>query len=515
MIAGLSSLARERPDQLALVDGARTLTWAQLDKRVNRLSQVLLSAGLGPGRRLAILMGNRAEFVEVQGACLQTGTTYVPINWHLSADEIAYILDDCDATGLIVDNEQLGVASAIAQPARLHRRLVTGSADKQGFGSYEVALAQSPPDPVALDVPPGGPMLYTSGTTGRPKGVERSAAPVGTGVGAVLAAYQANPWSIGFGGTHLITGPMYHVAPGGIGFLALNLGNTVVIMQRWSPEEALQLMTRWQVSNTFMVPTMFVRLLRLPDDVRSAFDPRQITSVVHGAAPCPVWVKQRMIEWWGPVFYESYGGTEGGTTLTTSKEWLKRPGSVGRAVQGYTIEIRGDDGSLLPAGEVGTIYFRASTAQTFRYFKDEAKTGEAHAEPGVFTLGDVGSLDAEGYLYLSDRKIDLIISGGMNVYPAEIEETLLIHPAVTDAAVFGIPNEDWGEEVKAAIQLTAGHEAGPAIAAELSAFCRERLAHYKCPRSIDFLDELPRSAAGKLRKRILREPYWAYTGRSI
>jgi long-chain acyl-CoA synthetase len=275
-------------------------------------------------------------------------------------------------------------------------------------------------------------------------------------------------------------------------------------------------MAEWQITNTHMVPTMFVRLLRLPDERRAAFDPSHLQAVVHGAAPCPVWAKEAMIDWWGPVLYEYYGATEGGMATITPEEWLEHKGSVGKAAAIYRIEIRDDDGDEVPAGDAGTVWFRSLLGnETFTYYKDEDKTKSAHLEPGVFTLGDVGKLDEEGYLFLTDRKSDMIISGGVNIYPREIEQVLTTHPAVADVAVFGIPNDDWGEEVKAAVELVKGREPSPELERELIGFCRERIAHFKCPRSVDFEEALPRHSTGKLYKRLLRDKYWNREGRFI
>jgi long-chain acyl-CoA synthetase len=518
MALGFFNLAIEQPDGLAVVDRYRRLTWREFDERVNRVAHALVDAGLGRGDHLAMIMGNRSEFLEVLGAALKTGMVVTPVNWHFTGDEAAYVVENCDAQALIVDIDHLEAGTVCARLPRLKLALVTGDEARPGLAPYEAALAAASPEALPVDQEPGGFMLYTSGTTGRPKGVERQMAPPGATLEGLLSvmAMMGQPLGLQPGGAHLLTGPLYHAAPLGFGSMAFNSGNTMVMMDRWTPEATLELMTEWRITNTHMVPTMFVRLLRLPDEVRASFDPSHLQSVVHGAAPCPVWAKERMIEWWGPVLNEYYGATEGGLTVITSEDWLAHKGSVGRPLAVYQVEVRDDDDKVLEPGETGTVYFRSLLGgETFRYYKDDAKTAAAHAEPGVFTLGDVGRVDEEGYVWLTDRKSDLIISGGVNIYPAEVEQVLTTHPAVADVAVFGIPDEEWGEQVKAAVELVPGHAASSELEAELLAFCRERLAHFKCPRSVDFEEELPRHTTGKLYKRLLRDRYWQREARFI
>ncbi|MDP1794399.1 MAG: AMP-binding protein [Acidimicrobiales bacterium] len=518
MSLGFFNFARDDPDGLALVDAQRKLTWAEFDQRVNRIGHALLDSGLGRGDHLAMVMGNRSEFMEVLGACLKTGMILTPVNWHFNGDEASYVVDDCDARALIVDTAYLAAGTVCASLSQLALRLVTGDEPQSGLESYEHALAAASSEPLPVDGEPGGFMLYTSGTTGRPKGVQRQTAPPGSTVEAMLSVMAMMGGRLGVepGGAHLLTGPLYHAAPLGFGSMAFNAGNTLVMMDQWAPETTLELMTEWRVTNTHMVPTMFVRLLRLPEETRAGFDPTHLQAVIHGAAPCPVWAKEQMIQWWGPVIKEYYGATEGGITIIDADEWLTHKGSVGRTLPVYQVEIRDDDGDLMPTGETGTVWFRSLLGgETFRYYKDEAKTAAAHAEPGVFTLGDVGRLDDEGYLWLTDRKSDLIISGGVNIYPAEVEQVLTTHPAVADVAVFGIPDDEWGEQVKAAVELVPGHDGSAELAAELIEFCRQRLAHFKCPRSVDFEAELPRHTTGKLYKRLLRDRYWDREGKFI
>ena len=508
---GFYEIAKERPDDVAVVDTERQRTWSSFDDRVNRIGRALEAAGIERGDHIAMLMGNRVEFVEIAAAALKAGLIVTPVNWHFREDEVRYVVENCDAKAFFVDDRlvETGAPSADLPNIRLH--LVTGDA-------YKSLIADASDEPLPVDAPPGGNMLYTSGTTGRPKGVARNVAPAGSTIEGLMnvLGLTGAPLGLQAGGAHLVTGPLYHAAPLGFSTISFNLGNPLVIMDKWTPEETLALMTRWAITDSHLVPTMFIRLLRLDDDVKSGFDRSALKAIVHGAAPCPVWAKEQMIEWWGPVLVEYYGATEGGLTVIDSEDWLKHRGSVGKPLAVYTIEIRDDAGEALGPNDTGTVYFRAlGGPDTFTYYKDETKTAAAHIEPGVFTLGDVGHVDDEGYLWLTDRKTDLIISGGVNVYPAEVEQVLGQHPAVADVAVFGIPHDEFGEEVKAAVELLPGHEPSPALEGELIDWCRERLATYKCPRSVDFEADLPRHTTGKLYKRVLRDKYWDRESRFI
>lgn len=518
MATGFFNIAAERPDDLAVVDAFGQWTWSEFNERVNRVGRALEDVGIRRGDHIAMLMGNRAEFVEILCACLLSGVVVTPVNWHFNAEEVAYVVDNCDAKAFIFDDRQLDSAKLALEKVSLRLKVVTGATDRDGALAFESWVGSAEATPYPTDVEPGGYMLYTSGTTGRPKGVDRRIAPAGSTIEGLLSlmGMMGAPLGVQPGGAHLVTGPLYHAAPLGFSSMAFNGGSTMIIMDTWSPEATLDLMDRWEITNTHMVPTMFVRLLRLPEERRAAFDPKHLQAVVHGAAPCPVWAKEAMIDWWGPVLYEYYGATEGGLTAIGSDEWNAHKGSVGKPLPVYTLEIRDDDGDLLGTGEPGTVWFRSLLGgETFTYYKDEEKTKNAHLEPGVFTLGDVGLLDEEGYLFLTDRKSDLIISGGVNIYPREVEQVLTTHPLVADVGVFGIPNDEWGEEVKAAVELVPGAEASPELERELIDFCRDRLAHFKCPRSVDFEDELPRHSTGKLYKRLLRDRYWNREGRFI
>ena len=515
---GFFNIAAERPNDVAIVDSYRSLTWSEFYDRVTRLGRAFEGAGLRRNDHIAMLMGNRAEFLEILCASLLSGIVVTPVNWHFNAEEVAYVVDNCDAKGLVVDERHLEAAKIALDNPGLRFKVATGAPIGGDALGYEEFVSGGGDDRFPLDVEPGGYMLYTSGTTGRPKGVNRNLASSGASIEGLLSmlSIMGAPLGVQPGGAHLVTGPLYHAAPLGFSSMAFNGGATTVIMDAWTPEATLDLITQWQITNTHMVPTMFVRLLRLPDERRAAFDPSSLQAVVHGAAPCPVWAKEAMIDWWGPVLYEYYGATEGGMATITPQEWLEHKGSVGKAAAIYRIEIRDDDGDELPTGEAGTVWFRSLLgSETFSYYKDEEKTKGAHLEPGVFTLGDVGKLDEDGYLFLTDRKSDMIISGGVNIYPREIEQVLTTHPAVADVAVFGIPNDEWGEEVKAAVELIKGREPSFELEQELIEFCRERLAHFKCPRSVDFEAALPRHSTGKLYKRLLRDRYWNREGRFI
>ena len=509
--------AAARGDAAALIDDEGTTTWSQLDERVNRLIHALRARGVEPGGTIAAMVGNRREYYEVVLAAMHTGSACVLVNWHWTGDEVAYVLENSDATVFVADAAYADAAlpAAVANP-QLAGRIAIG-ADVDGFEAYEEVLAGSEaaaPDSQVL----GGPMFYTSGTTGRPKGVRPGYVAMGlpTSVLELMAAGFGISMNVPADGVTLLDGPLYHSAQWAFSMLPLVAGSTVVIRSRFEPAATLSAIDRYGVTNVHLVPTQFVRLLKLPDEVRAGFDGSSLALVLHGAAPCPHDVKRRMIEWWGPVIVEYYGGTEGGViTMASSEQWLAKPGTLGPCVSNKEIIVVGDDGERLGPGASGTLYLRDTTGIDFEYHKDPEKTANAHLEPGVFTLGDVGYIDEDGWLFMSDRKIDMIISGGVNIYPAEIEAVLVEHPAVRDAAVFGIPDDEFGEQVKAAVELDTGFAASPDLESDIIAFVRTRLAGYKAPRSIDFEDQMPRQPTGKLYKRLLRDPYWAGTGRSI
>jgi long-chain acyl-CoA synthetase len=503
--------AREAPARRAIVSELGTLSFGELNAQANQLARALRRRGLGAGDAVALLCSNRPEFAVAYAAALRSGLRLTCINWHLQREEIAYIVENCEARAFLADARFGAVASEVAQQSpKAAVRIALGGAIPD-FAPLEPALAaESAAD--LDDAVLGATMLYTSGTTGRPKGVYRRQTPAPTGLAreiGKIAKYQPDRDIM------LCTGPLYHAAP-----LAFNLaaplaaGIGTVLMERWDAEQALALIERHRVTHTHMVATMFHRLLGLPDPVKARYDTSSLRVLLHGAAPTPVHVKKALIDWLGPIVYEYYAATEGGGTFITPQEWLMKPGSVGQPADPGNLEVRDDEGRAVPAGTVGTIWFRAPAVGRFEYFGDAAKTKSSY-DGDWFTMRDMGYQDADGYVFLTGRTSELIISGGVNIYPAEIDAVLLMHPAVADAAAVGVPNEEFGEEVKAVVQTKPGFAASDALARELMEHCRARLAHFKCPRSVDFDAELPRSEAGKVQRRTIRERYWQALGRQI
>lgn len=510
--------AQTKPDTAALIDERGSSTWADLNTRVNQVIAGIRAQGLQAGDSIAIFAGNCREYFELILAANHIGVVYVPVNWHFTADELAYVVNDAGCKMLFIEdpyasrldelNEELaGIPAVVIRSSAAATNHTSYAAWADGFAADEPA-----------DESMGGPMFYTSGTTGRPKGV-RSTTAVGSTPLAVLemmAGGMSGMLSIPNDGTTLLCGPVYHSAQWAFSVFPLLAGSTVVMRHKFDAAETLEIIDQHKVTNVHLVPTQFTRLLRVDEPKRQAFKGEDLQIVWHGAAPCPPAIKQGMIDWWGPVVNEYYGSTEGSiVTTATAQDWMDRPGTVGVASAMVEISIIGDDGSTLPTGESGEIYVRNLTGSDFEYHNEPEKTAAVHKEPGMFTFGDIGYFDKDGYLYLSDRKIDMIISGGVNIYPAEIEGVLATHPAVQDVAVFGIPNDEFGEEVKAAVELVPGQKAGPELDAQLDEYCRAQLAGYKAPRSYDMVAEMPRHETGKLYKRLLRDAYWKDSGRSI
>ncbi|HXM55613.1 MAG TPA: acyl-CoA synthetase [Candidatus Dormibacteraeota bacterium] len=517
MAEGVWRIAEVDPARPAIVEAAgATITYAQLAERANRLTHGLRARGVHTGDVVAAVLPNQVAMLELQLAAFQAGFYLVPINTRLTAPEIAYILADSGARAVVcADRFAEAAGQALRSLGTTPAAFMTGDATAApGFEPYEALIADSPairPDGRTA----GATMHYTSGTTGRPKGVRRPL----SGMDPDEQAERLPGFFAIFGiaphanGVHLAVSPLYHTAVMTFTTTSLHAGHTAVLMDGWSPEETLRLIAEHRVTTSHMVPTQFHRLLNLPDVVRAAADTTSLTHVIHAAAPCPIDVKRRMLAWWGPVIYEYYAATEGGGTMVTPQEWLERPGTVGRPWPGYEVRIANDDGADCPPGEAGTVWMSFG-AGDFEYHGDAEKT-RAGRRDGFFTVGDVGYLDDAGYLFLCDRKADMIISGGVNIYPAEIESALFAHPKVGDAAVFGIPDSEWGEQVKAVVEPAAGVAPTPELAEELIEFCRRRLAGYKCPRTIDFIEVMPREPTGKLLKRKLRDPYWAAERRAI
>ena len=508
--AAIARHAADRPAVIMAHSGQR-ITFAELDAASNRLANILRERRIQPGDSLAIFAENHPSFLEVAWAAQRAGLYYTAINSHLTADEAAYIANDCGAAVVVSTAALAPVAQdafSVEATPNVAVRLLVG-ADLDGWERYETAVEAQPSTPIA-DEMEGDFLLYSSGTTGRPKGIKRplTLAPLGQGPAGAVPFLRA--LGLQEGDVYLCPAPLYHAAPLAWSMGAQRLGGTVVVMERFDPAEALALIEQHQVTHAQFVPTMFVRMLKLSDAERAKYDVSSLKAVVHAAAPCPVDVKQAMIDWWGPIISEYYSATEGiGATFITAPQWLAHRGSVGTAMLGV-VHIVDDAGNELPPGEIGTVWF--SGGYDFDYHNDPQKTAEAKDGRGYSTVGDVGYLDEEGYLYLTDRKAFMIISGGVNIYPQEAENVLINHPKVLDVGVIGVPDPEMGEAVKAVVQPVHWGDAGPELEAELIAYCREQLAAYKCPRSVDFDPELPRLDTGKLYKKQLRARYWPAGG---
>lgn len=498
------------PDRIAIRSDFGERSWGALNENTNRLARRLRAAGVGPGDAVALLARNRPEFVEALYAVMRVGGRMTPINWHLTAEEVAYVVDNCEAKVLLADTAFAAAAhEAAAAAPRLDLGMAIGG-PIDGFEDYEEALAAY--DPSNLDDPVlGTSMLYTSGTTGRPKGVFRKPDAVPSALVLLCRETAACQPATDIS---LVTGPLYHAAPLGLNLsIPFAVGVGAVLMDKWDAEETLRLTEKYGATHTHMVATMFSRLLALPDEVKQRYDVSSLRWIVHGAAPCPVHVKQAMIDWLGPVVYEYYAATEGGSFWVDSEEWLTKPGTVGRLIEGTAAQILDDKGLEVGPNETGTIYFEAPENR-FHYFKAPEKTASAY-RGDYFTMGDLGYLDDDGYLFLTGRSAETIIAGGVNIYPQEIDDVLSQHPAVYEVCTVGIPNEDWGESVLSVVEPQAHIEPSEELAEELMRFARERLPDFKRPRRIDFSEDLPRLPTGKILRRQVREPYWEGRDTSI
>ncbi|MEH6548890.1 MAG: AMP-binding protein [Pseudomonadales bacterium] len=500
----------------ALIDERGKTSWKELNSRVNQLIAAFSANGIHQGDTIAIFAGNCREYFELLTAATHAGIIYVPVNWHFTAKELAYVIDDAGCKQLFIEGQFIEHATQLQNIQCISiRQSMEGPIP--GFIDYEHYLGEHSSDEPSVEYL-GASMFYTSGTTGKPKGVKTitNGEPVPIEILPMIAEGMTAMLTIQASGTTLLCGPIYHSGQWAFSFPALIIGSTVVIRHKFDPAETLQLIDEHQVTNVHMVPTQFHRLLDLSDSIRHTFSGNSLDAVWHGAAPCGPEVKQQMIDWWGPVINEYYGSTEGSiVAISSTQDWLDKPGTMGKPTPTVEIKIIDDNGNEVAQGDTGDIYVRNLTGSEFEYHNEPEKTQAAHLAPGLFTFGDIGYLDEDGYLFLSDRKIDMIISGGVNIYPAEIETALSTHPAVYDVAVFGIPNKEYGEEVKAAICLMPGHDENETLTNDLIAHCRNLLAGYKAPKSIDYLDVMPRHETGKLYKRLLKDPYWQGSNRKI
>ncbi|NKI18720.1 acyl-CoA synthetase [Spongiibacter sp. KMU-166] len=503
----ISTTAQTAPNKLAfcIAETGESVSYAELDHASNRIANLFRSLGLQKDDHIALMLENRRELIEIAQAAVRSGIIFTPLSTHLKQEEVRYILENCNAKLFVTSNQFVEQFSTLALPALKHLYNVDAQdAPQAEFTSWSSALATQPNSPIQ-DECLGLPMLYSSGTTGQPKGVLArlpidSIHEVHPNMAALAAAFGINENCI-----YLSPAPLYHAAPLHYCMLVMQLGGSCIVMQQFDPERALKHIETYRVTHSQWVPIMFIRMLKLPEAVRNKYDVSSLQFAIHAAAPCPIEIKQQMIDWWGPIIAEYYSGSEGaGMTMIDSKSWLTHKGSVGPALVGE-IRIVSDEGELLPKGEIGTVYF--ANGSEFEYFNEPEKTASAHNTHGWSTLGDVGYLDDDGFLYLTDRKNFMIISGGVNIYPQEIENLLITHPQIADVAVFGIPNEEYGEEVKAVVQLLNPKEASPGLAESLREWTRERLSSIKTPRSIDFTEELPRMDNGKLYKKRLIEQY--------
>ena len=491
---------------IVMHDSGEVVTYAELDRRSMQLAQVFRSAGLRRGDHVAVLLENHPRYLEVYWAATRAGLFFTPINWHLKAAEAGYIIEDCGASAVVTSTAMTNVVSELEPHlSKVMVRLVIDG-NLEGWERYEQAIEQHPAAPLDSEFE-GALMLYSSGTTGRPKGIKPPLEELRLGEGlAGMVMLMQGLFGFSRDTVYLCPAPLYHAAPLGWSTGMTRIGGTVVVMESFDPARALQAIEDHRVTHAQFVPTHFVRMLKLPETERQRPDLSSLQVAVHAAAPCPVEVKRQMLDWWGPIVHEYYAGSEGnGFCYASPQDWLDHPGTVGRPVLGV-VHVLDEDAHEVGVGETGQIWFESETR--FEYHNDPVKTAAAFNDRGWSSLGDIGHVDADGFVYLTDRASHMIISGGVNIYPQEVENELVVHPAVADVAVIGVPNDDFGEEVKAVVVAVDRAAATEELGAGLIAYCRARLAGYKCPVTVDFVDELPRLPSGKLLKRELRLRYW-------
>ncbi len=499
-------LAAERVGAIAIRDAVNTLSWHDVDDMLNRVSNALLATPLGHRRRIAVFADNACETAIAHLGGLLAGASTVPVNFHLTSDECAYILSDSEAKVLFVGAETAERGVAAAQAAGITTVVGWRCEPHRLITDWNDWLSAAPATHPPQDIAPRPNLLYTSGTTGVPKGTELP--PTMFAGGSTITEHLEGLKKNRFAqfGTHLVVGPMYHTGPLS-GMRLLVAGVPSVVLGRFDAEKTLAAIHEHRLESTVMVPTHFIRLLALPDDVKARYDVSSMKLVAHTGAKCPVDVKRAMIDWWGPIFVDSYGATEVGTTCSIdSHDWLTHPGSVGKCVPPFSARVYDEDGVLVGPGVEGRLYFEDATGRGIVYPNDAAKSAAAHIEPGVFTLGEIGYVDDNGFVYITDRFSDMVVSGGVNLYPAEAEQVLLTHPEVIDVACIGIPHSEMGEQLKALV--VPRDAANPPSSEELLQFCRQHLSHYKCPRTADIVADIGRTAMGKINKRALRAPYW-------
>ncbi|MGI9324708.1 MAG: AMP-binding protein [Pseudomonadales bacterium] len=504
MVYPLSKYAEEAPDRMMVSDQLRTMTRNEVNTRVNRLIKHFRSLQLNAGSRLAIVSGNNADYLCTALAAGLAGISLVPINWHLKSPEATYLLKTSNADAVAIDPEYRELGESAAAAAGIASQIDLGTIDLW-LNKYDDSEPEDPGPFTSV-------IYYTSGTTGRPKGTRLAQTPTSMPLAQAIERLKASAGAAGQDEStiFLTPGPLYHAAPLNTSISAILLGGTLHLMRRFEPEEMLHLIDQHKVQRITMVPIMCIRLLRISQETRAKYDVSSLQEVTHLAAHMPTHVKHEMIKWWGPILVDAYGSSEVGVvTRISSQEWLEKPGSVGKPIPSLTLQIIGENNEELPAGETGMIYITSLTDLDISYLDDDEKTASVHRAEKQFTIGDVGYLDDDGHLFLVDRRVDMINSGGVNIYPAEIESVALLHPAIEDIGVFGIPNSEWGQETKAAIALREGYEPSSRLATDIQQFLSTKLASYKVPRSIDFMAELPRYSNGKLHRRELRDPYWA------